>query len=75
MTRPEELSEFQHGTILGGHLSHKLVHQISDLLELHRSTVSAVFEKWTRLGATMAQLRSGRSHKLTGLPSPEAHGV
>jgi transposase len=39
--------------------------KISALLELPQSTVSAVFVKWKRLGATTAQLRSGRPHKLT----------
>jgi hypothetical protein len=35
------------------------------LLELALSTVSAVILKWKRLGATTAQLQSGRPHKLT----------
>ncbi|KAK6303930.1 hypothetical protein J4Q44_G00263840 [Coregonus suidteri] len=34
-------------------------------LELPLSTVSAVIVKWKRLGATTAQLPSGRPHKLT----------
>ena len=34
-------------------------------LKLPRSTVSAVFVKWKRLGATTAQQQSGTSHKLT----------
>ena len=38
---------------------------MSALLELHQSTVRAVIVKWKRLGATTAQLRSGRPHKLT----------
>ena len=65
MGRTEELSDFQRGTIIGCHLSNKSVHQISALLELPRSTVSAVIVKWKRLGATTAQPRSGRPHKLT----------
>ena len=40
---------------------------MSSLLELPRLTVSAVFVKWKRLGATTAQPRSGRPHKLTEL--------
>ena len=39
--------------------------QISALLEMPWSTVSAVIVKWKRLGATTAQPRSGRPHKLT----------
>ena len=42
----EELSDFQRGTVIGCHLSNKSVHQISALLELPRSTVSAVIVKW-----------------------------
>ena len=38
---------------------------ISALLELPRSTVSAVIVEWKLLGATTAQPRSGRPHKLT----------
>jgi hypothetical protein len=38
---------------------------MSALLELHWSTVCAVTVKWKRLGATMAQPRSGRPHNLT----------
>jgi transposase len=57
-----ELSDFQHGTVIRCHLS---VCQISALLELLRSTASAVIVKWKRLGATTAQLQSGRPHKLT----------
>ena len=56
MGRTEELSDFQRGTIIGCHLSIKSVSQISALLELPRSIVSAVIVKWKRLGATTAQL-------------------
>ena len=59
----EELSDFQRGTIIGCHLSNKSVRQISALLELPRSTVSAVVVKWKRQGATTAQLRSGTARK------------
>ena len=41
------------------------VRKISAQLELLWLTVSAVIVKWKHLGATMAQLRSGRPHKLT----------
>ena len=44
------------------HLSNKSVHQIS---ALPWSTVSAVIVMWKHLGATLAQPRSGRPHKLT----------
>jgi hypothetical protein len=38
---------------------------ISALLEMPRSTVSAVIVKWKCLGAVTAQLRSDRPNKLT----------
>ena len=65
MGRTEELSDFQSDTVKGCHLSNMSVRQISALLELPRSTVSADIVKWKRLGATTAQPRSGRPHKLT----------
>ena len=65
MGRTEELSDFQRGTVIGCHLSNKLVHQIYALLELLRSTISAVIVKWKCPGATAAQPQSGRPHKLT----------
>ena len=65
MAFTEELSNFQRGTVIGCHLSSKSVHQIPALIELPPSTVSAVIVKWKCLGATMAQPRSGRPHKLT----------
>jgi hypothetical protein len=43
-------------------LSKKL---ISGLIELPRSTVSAVIVNWKHQGATTTQPRSGRPHKLT----------
>ena len=55
----------QCSTVIGYHLCNKSVHQISALLELPWSTVSAVIVKWKRLGATIAQPQSGSPHKLT----------
>ena len=65
MGHNEELGDFQRGTVMGYHLSKKSSRQISALLELPRSTVSAVIVKWKCLGPTTAQPRSGRPHKLT----------
>ena len=61
----EELSDIQRGNIIGCHLSNKSVHQISALLELPQSIPIAVIVNWKHLGATTAQKRSGRPHKLT----------
>ena len=57
----EELSDFQHGPVVGSHLSNKSVFHISALLELLRSTVSGVNVKWKHLEATTG----GRPHRLT----------
>ncbi|CAK6958610.1 aminoacyl tRNA synthase complex-interacting multifunctional protein 1-like [Scomber scombrus] len=64
MGRSEELSDFQRGTVVGCHLSKKSVREISALLNLPRSTVSAVILRWKRGGITTALPRSGRPHKL-----------
>ena len=61
----EKLSDFQSDIVIGCHLSNASVCQISSLLDLPRSTVSAVIVKWKRPGATAAQPRSGRPHNLT----------
>ncbi|XP_076347997.1 uncharacterized protein LOC143245519 [Tachypleus tridentatus] len=63
--RSEELNDFQRGTVIGCHLSDKPVCQISALLELAQSTVSAVIVKCKRLGVTTVQPRSDKPHKLT----------
>uniref|UniRef100_A0A8C7F8Y6 [histone H3]-trimethyl-L-lysine(4) demethylase n=1 Tax=Oncorhynchus kisutch TaxID=8019 RepID=A0A8C7F8Y6_ONCKI len=54
----EELSGFQCGTVIGCHLSNKSVRQIS-------APVNCKFCYCEVVGATTAQPRSGRSHKLT----------
>ncbi|KAM9856748.1 aminoacyl tRNA synthase complex-interacting multifunctional protein 1-like [Aulostomus maculatus] len=64
MGRSEELSDFQRGTVVGCHLCKKSVREISALLNLPRSTVSAVILKWKRGGITRPLPRSGRPHKL-----------
>ena len=62
----EKLSDFQGGTVIGCHLSNKSVCQISALLEVPRSTVSADIVKRKHLGETTAQPQSSRPpHKLT----------
>ena len=71
MGHTEELSDFQHGTIIKCHLSNKSVSQISALLELPWSTVSAVIVKCKRLGATTAQPQSDgatQAHRMRTRP-------
>jgi hypothetical protein len=65
MARTEELSDFQLGTVTGWQLSNMSVRQISALLELTRSTVSAAIVKWKHLGATTAHPRSARPQTFT----------
>lgn len=55
----EELSDFKHFTDIGCYHCHKSVHEISALLDLPYSTVSAVIVKWKCLGAMTAQSGSG----------------
>lgn len=64
MGRREELSDFQRGTVVGCHMCKKSVREISSLLNMPRSTVSAVILRWKREGITTALPRSGRPHKL-----------
>lgn len=64
MGRSEELSDFQRGTVVGCYMCKKSVREISALLNLPKSTVSAVILKWKRGGITTALPRSGRPHKL-----------
>ena len=61
----KELCAFQHGIVIGCYLSNKSVRHIYALLELPWSTVSAHIVKSKHLGATTAQPRSGKIHKLT----------
>ena len=61
----EELSDFQSGNVIGCHLSNKSVHNISALLELPRSTVSAVIVKWKCLG------QQRLSHQVVGHTSSQ----
>ena len=51
MAHTEELSGFQCGTVIGCHLSNKSINTISALLELRRSTLSAVIVKWKSLSS------------------------
>lgn len=62
--RREELSDFQRGTVVGCYQCKKSVREISDLLDLPKSTVSTVILNWKRGGITTALPRSGRPHKI-----------
>ena len=64
MGHPQELSEFQHGTVIGCHLCNKSSCEISSLLNIPQSTVSGIITKWKRLGTTAPQPRGGRPCKM-----------
>ena len=65
MSRSQELSEFQCGTVIGCHLCNKSSLEISSLLNIPQSTVSGIKTKWKRLGTTATQPWSGRPRKMT----------
>ena len=54
MARTDELRDFKHGTVIGCLLCYKSVCQISVLLHLPLSNVSAFIVKWRHLGVTTA---------------------
>ncbi|CAI9580976.1 unnamed protein product, partial [Staurois parvus] len=68
MGRSQELSEFQHGTVIGCHLCNKSIREISLILNIPllfhiRSTVSGI-TKWKQLGTTATQSRSERGQRM-----------
>lgn len=64
MGRSRELSDFERGTVVGCYKCKKSVREIAALLDMPKSTVSAVILNWKRGGITTALPRSGRPHKL-----------
>ncbi|CAI9609216.1 unnamed protein product [Staurois parvus] len=64
MGRSQELSEFQHGTVIGCRLCNKFNCEISLLLNIPWSTDSGIITKWKQLG-TATQPPSGRPRKMT----------
>ncbi|GFW92485.1 tRNA-binding domain-containing protein [Trichonephila clavipes] len=60
MSRSKELSEFNHGSIVGCHLCGKSVCEIADILQKPKSTVSDVIVKWKRRGNETQENRTGR---------------
>ena len=52
MGRSKELSELERGAVIRCHHCNKSACEVSSLLDVPRSTVSGVIEKWKRLGTT-----------------------
>lgn len=64
MSKSNELSEFDRGSIVGCHLCGKSVREIADILQKPKSTVSDVIVNWKRRGMETAEKRAGRPKKL-----------
>ena len=64
MGRSKELTEFERGAVIVCHHCNKSVGQISSLLDISRSAVSDIVEKWKHLGITATQPRSVRPCKV-----------
>jgi hypothetical protein len=52
MGRSGELCDFEHGLVIGCHISKKSVRDIATLLWLPRSIVGDMIEKWKHEGTT-----------------------
>ncbi|CAI9604619.1 unnamed protein product, partial [Staurois parvus] len=65
MGRSQELSEFKRSNVIGCHLCNKSICEISSLLNILWSTVSAIITKWKQLGTTGTQPQSERGLKRT----------
>jgi hypothetical protein len=57
MGRSGELSDFERGLVIGGHISKKSVRDIATLLMLPKSTVGEVIVEWKREGTTTMEPR------------------
>ncbi|CAI9555126.1 unnamed protein product [Staurois parvus] len=64
MGHSQELSKFKRGTVISCHLCDKSIHELSLLLNITRSPVSGIVQKWKQLGTTATQPQSGRPHKM-----------
>jgi transposase len=65
MGRSGELSDFEHGLVIGCHISKKSVRDIANLLKLPKSMVGDVIVKWKREGTTTTKQRPGRPRLMT----------
>jgi transposase len=65
MGRSGELSDFEHGLVIGCHISDKSVRDIATLLKLPKSTVGDVIVKRKSEGTTTMKPRPGRPRLMT----------
>jgi hypothetical protein len=60
MGRSGELSDFEHGLVIGCYISKKSVRDIATLIKLPKSMVGDVIVKWKCEGTTTTKPRLGR---------------
>jgi transposase len=65
MGRSGELSDFEHGLVIGCHVSKKSVRDIAALFTLAKSMVGDMIVKWKREGTTTIKPRPGRPRLMT----------
>jgi transposase len=65
MGRSGELNDFEHGLVIGCHISNKSVRYIATLLNLPKSIVGDMIVNWKREGTTTTKPRPGRLHLMT----------
>jgi hypothetical protein len=65
MGRSGELSDFEHGLVIGCHISKKSVRDIATLLKLPMSMVGEVIMKWKSDGTTTTKPQVGRPRLMT----------
>jgi transposase len=65
MGRSEELGDFEHGLVIGFHISKKSIRDTATLLKLPKSTVGDVAVKWKCEGTTTTKPLLGRPHLMT----------
>jgi hypothetical protein len=68
MGRSVELSDFEHGLVIGCHINKKSVRDIATLLKLPKLAVHDTTVKWKCKGRTTMQPRPGRLHLITDGP-------
>jgi transposase len=74
MGRSGELSDFEHGLVIGCHISKKSVGDITTLLKVPKSTVGDVIVKWKHEGTITTKPRLGRPRLMTDGPSSVEEG-
>lgn len=64
----QELSEYQHETVIGCHLCNQSSREIFSLLNIQQSAFSGIKTKWKQLGTTVVQSKLNNSNPVKSLP-------